>query len=289
MEKQKQTFANYFKERGKNVFLDVLLGLYALFCTGAIIYFAVLGGEHFRDCLIGLSYLAVVPVFYLAEYILKIRASLVYIIFILVYCVFCFLGASFNFYTTIPCLDDILHMCWGLLFTSLGFCVIKAFLGEPKTWGQFFAYLIFSAGFCMIAAIVWEIYEFTMDNIFPNFDMQEDVIVNSVHSFMLHEPYDHMHTLRIDGIAYTQLYDADGNLLYTIQGGYLDTGRIDTMMDLIWCFILTAVFCGCLTLDKKLGGKLYPYLIPAYVGDKGKQPQTAETAEQPLPDDTKNA
>lgn len=272
MEKTKLTFKEYFKERSKNIVLDILMGGYFLFCLGALIYFAVIGavsnGQHYRDCLIALSYVAVVPVFYLVEFLLKIRASFVYALFIIVYCVFCFLGASFNFYTLIPCLDDILHMCWGFLFTSLGFCIVKSLMGEPKTWRQFFAYLLFGAGFCMIAAIVWEMYEFTMDNLFPFFDMQEDTIIHSIHSFMLHNPYDHLNTLRLNGITQTVIYYGNGETY--VLDGYLDTGLIDTMMDLIWCFALTFVFCALLAIDKKLGGKLYPYIIPVYVGNIGE-------------------
>lgn len=274
--KQKKSFAKYcksfwayFKERNKkSVTLTVLMTLYVAFCIGSMIYFAIIGRG--RDCLIGFSYLVIAPIFYLAEFNLKIRSPLPYTLFVLIFCTFCFLGASYNFYTTIPMLDDILHACWGILFSTLGFCIIKSLMGEPKTVKQFTAYLLFSIGFCMILSIAWEIYEYACDCLMPNFDMQEDVIVDHIYSFMLHKPYDHLHTLQINGIAYTQLFDKDGNLLYTIEGGYLDIGLNDTMMDIIWCVIFTCVLCIVLAIDRKLGGKLYPHIIPVYVGKEGK-------------------
>ena len=155
--KQKKSLFAYFKERNKNsITLIILMSLYAAFCIGSLIYFAVIGRG--RDCLISVAYLVIAPIFYLAEYNLKIRSPLPYTVFVLVFCAFCFLGASFNFYTIIPMLDDILHACWGVLFSTLGFCIIKSLMGEPKTTKQFVAYLLFSIGFCMLLSIIWEIY-----------------------------------------------------------------------------------------------------------------------------------
>ena len=273
--KQKKSLFAYFKERNKNsITLIILMSLYAAFCIGSLIYFAVIGRG--RDCLISVAYLVIAPIFYLAEYNLKIRSPLPYTVFVLVFCAFCFLGASFNFYTIIPMLDDILHACWGVLFSTLGFCIIKSLMGEPKTTKQFVAYLLFSIGFCMLLSIIWEIYEYTCDCLMPNFDMQEDTIVDHIHSFMLHQPYDHLNTLQIDGIAYTQLFDKEGNLLYTIEGGYLDIGLIDTMMDIIWCVVSTCALCAVLAVDRKVGGKLYPHIIPVYVGKEGNTQESSD-------------
>lgn len=269
-----KSFFKYCKERchgsAFNIAHVVLMALYAAFCIGSIIYFAILGGEHYRDCLIGISYIVIVPIFFIAEFNLHIRSPLPYTVFVLIFCVFCYLGASYNFYTTIPMLDDILHACWGVLFSSLGFCIIKSLMGEPKNLKQFVAYVLFSIGFCMIISIIWEIYEFTCDNLFHNYDMQEDTLIHHFHSFMLHDPYDHLHTVEIDGIAKTILYDKDGNVLLELDG-YLDLGLLDTMMDIIWCVISTLALTVVLSIDRALGGKIYPHVIPVYVGNEGKE------------------
>lgn len=280
--KRKQSLGKYISERIKtNIPMTVLMALYAAFCIGALIFFATTG--HGRDCLIAVAYLIVIPIFYTIEYALKIRSPLPYTVFILVYCVFCFLGASFNFYTIIPKLDDILHACWGLLFTTLGFCVIKSLMGEPKNAKQFAAYLLFAVGFCMILSIIWEIYEYSCDSLMPAFDMQQDEIVDHIHSFSMYpNPLernpDNLHTWRVEGIARTVLYDAQGNIIGEIPDGYLDIGLHDTMMDIIWCVIFTTAFCVFLAIDRKLGGKLYPHIVPVYVGNgKSDENNTSET------------
>ena len=278
-----KAFFGYCKERCRgsaaNIAHCVLLVLYAAFCIGSLVYFAVLGGAHYRDCLIGLSYIVIVPIFFIGEFNMHIRSPLPYTIFVLVFCTFCFLGASYNFYTLIPRLDDILHACWGVLFSTLGFAIVKSLMGEPKNLKQFVAYLVFSIGFCMLISILWEVYEFTFDNLFHNYDMQEDTIVHHFHSFMLYPGYDHLHTLEVDGIAKTILYDKDGNVLLELDG-YLDLGLYDTMWDIIWCLVSTCALTAVLSIDRALGGKLYPHIIPVYEGSVGKEEQVGAAQEE---------
>ena len=283
--KQKKSFTGYFKSLGKyflqrsksSIATGVLMALYAAFCIGSLIYFAIIG--HGRDCLISVAYLAIVPIFYIAEFNLKIRSPIPYTLFVLVFCAFCFLGASYNFYTIIPMLDDILHACWGVLFSTLGFCIIKSLMGEPKNVKQFAAYLLFSIGFCMLLSVIWEIYEYSCDCLMPDFDMQQDTIVDHIHSFIMypdpaHPAPDNLHTWKVDGISYTILYNAAGEEIGRIEGGYLDIGLIDTMMDIIWCVVSTSVLCIVLAIDRKAGGKLYPHIIPVYFGKEGESVQT---------------
>jgi hypothetical protein len=124
----------------------------------------------------------------------------------------------------------------------------------------------------MMIAAVWEIYEFIGDRSSVNLDMQEDTIVNSIHSFLLYAGgYDHYHTLQVDGIAYTILYDASGNELYTIEGGYLDTGIIDTMWDIICCGIANVIFVVLLAIDCCHGRHIYKILIPQTVEEGEKE------------------
>lgn len=280
--KQKKSLKGYFKSFGKyirqrsksSIATTVFMALYLAFCIGSIIYFAIIG--YWRDCLIGLTYVAIAPIFYLAEHNLKIRSPLPYTLFVLVFCVFCYLGASYNFYTIIPMLDDILHVCWGVLFSTLGFCIIKSLMGEPQNVKQFVAYLLFSIGFCMLLSVIWEIYEFSCDNIMHSFDMQEDKIIHHFHSFMLYPGYDHLHTFEVDGIVHTIIYGENDKVLLELDG-YLDIGLYDTMWDLIWCVISTCALCVVLAIDRKLGGKLYPHIIPVYVGAEGKAEDKQES------------
>lgn len=251
----------YLKERLKNIPLTVLMALFTAFCFASLIYFATLGG-HGRDCIISFVYFLIVPLFYLLEYALNVRAPLGYTVFMLLFVLFCFLGACYNFYTLIPFLDDVLHAAWGIVFGVIGIIIIKSFIGTPKTVKGVIAYVLFGIGFAMILSVIWEIYEYVGDKILPDMDMQEDTIVKYIHSFMMHDPYDHLHTWKVDDIVKTIVIDANGNE-FVIEGGYLDVGIVDTMQDLIWCFGTVVVFSVILAIDWCKGKYLYRFIIPA--------------------------
>lgn len=264
--KDKHTVKEYLKERLACIPLTVVMGLFVAFCLGSAVYFGIIG--QYRDIAIAFAYLAIVFVFYLAEYSLNVRAPYGYVIFMLLFVLFCFLGASYNFYGKITHLDDILHAAWGIVFSVVGIILIKSLIGAPKTAKGVIACVLFGVGFAMLLSVVWEIYEYSGDNIFHSMDMQQDTLVNHFHSFFLHVPYDNLHTVEINGIAKTILYDSNGNILFEINGGYLDLGLIDTMHDLIWCFGTTAVFAVVLAVDWCKGKYIYRFLIPSLVGEK---------------------
>jgi hypothetical protein len=259
--KTKPSLVPFFKARAKaDPVSYIAMTALGLFCLGSIVYFMVIG--QYRDCLISFTYMQVIVVVIVLEWLLDVRCSFVYVLIVMVFTLFNLLGASYNFYTYIPILDDILHAFFGFVFTVVGFAIIKAMVGQPDTNKKFFAYLLFGISFALLISVIWEIYEFAGDHISADLDMQEDTIVNGFNSFMLFPGYDHLHTEQINGIAYTVLYDAEGNVLYTIEGGYLDIGLIDTMEDLIWCTSACVVTFLVLTCDRFLGGRLYKWIIP---------------------------
>lgn len=258
------TVKEYAKERVKDIPLTVMMGAFVAFCIASIIYFICIG--QYRDIPIGLAYMAIVFVFYLAEYTLNVRAPYGYTVFMLLFVLFCFLGASYNFYGMIPCLDDILHAAWGIVFSVVGIILIKSLTGAPKTSKGVIAQVLFGMGFAMLLSVVWEIYEFSGDSLIHTMDMQQDTIVHHFHSFFLHEPYDNLHTVEIDGITKTIIYYGNGQEL--VLDGYLDLGLYDTMYDLIFCFATTAVFSIVLAIDWCKGKYFYRFIIPALVGEK---------------------
>lgn len=282
---KKQTYKEYAKERLSYVPFSALLGAYALFCLGSLIYFLVIGG--WRDVGICFSYVLVVPLFMFCEKNMSVRAPIAYIVFVIAFLVFCLLGASFNFYTYIPILDDILHAAWGITFATLGMTIYKSYVGEPDTTKKFVVMLLFGFGFSMTLSVFWEIFEFVADRIVPTMDMQEDGIISSIHSFMLHDPYDHLNTYQIDGIAYTEIYNEAGELLYTVEGGYLDVGLFDTMWDLIWCTIATTALCVILFVDFKRANILTKHFIPSLYVASVSAP-TEETSEAAMEDVMEN-
>lgn len=275
------TVKEYVKERIKDIPLDIMMGAFVAFCIASIIYFICIG--QYRDIPIGLAYMAIVFVFYLAEYTLNVRAPYGYTVFMLLFVLFCFLGASYNFYGMIPCLDDILHAAWGIVFSVVGIILVKSLIGAPKNTKGVIACVLFGVGFAMLLSIVWEIYEFSGDNIMHTMDMQQDTIVHHFHSFFLHDPYDNLHTVEINGITQTIIKYGDGQEL--VLDGYLDLGLLDTMFDLIFCFATTVVFSIILTIDWCNGKYFYRFIIPALVGEKyDKKGNMIEAVTEPQPE-----
>ena len=94
---------------------------------------------------------------------------------------------------------------------------------------------IVSFCFSMTIGVIWEFFEFGMDQLF-GFDMQKDAIVHSISSVML-DPTHTNHAIRINDITQVTVNGQDLGL-----GGYLDIGLIDTMEDLVVNFIGAVVF-----------------------------------------------
>lgn len=256
----------YFRSRtASDIVVITLMALLLSFYMGSMIYFAVIG--RVRDSLLTILYSMVVPVYFLIEYKLHVKIPVTDAFVVVLFVAFCELGASYNLYTIIPGLDNILHSVWGLVFTLLGITIIKSLLGEPQTKKAFITYIIFGFAFCCFTAVLWEIFEFSTDQFLPNMDQQEDTIITGFQSFLLYPGYDHLHSVTIDGIAYTVLYDAQGNILYTIEGGYLDIGIYDTMWDIICCTAVSFIVCVAFIIErcanrKFLNNLLIPRLVP---------------------------
>lgn len=269
--RERISWKQYIKERVKNIPFMVIWSAFALYCVATFIYFIAIGRG--RDSLISVAYFLIVPLICFIEKTLNVRCPIVYTIFLALFILFCHLGACFNFYYIIPCLDDILHACWGIVFSVVGIVLIKGFLGPAQSKKAVIMYVLFGLGFAMLLSVIWEIWEFTIDRIYPNMDMQQDTIVNQIESFMMYpNPQnpspDNQNTWKVYEIAQTVLYDADGNVIGTIDGGYLDTGLWDTMMDLIFCFGFVAVFSVILSVDWCGRKFIYKHFIPELVSEK---------------------
>ena len=273
---KKSRVKSNIKATPSDIFVWTLMGLLIAFYFGSLIYFAVIG--RVRDSLLTLVYMLIVPLYFIIEKRLHVKIQPLDAVILFTFVLFCELGASYNLYTIIPCLDDVLHSVWGIVFTVLGFTIIKSFMGEPETKKAFIVYAVFGFAFCCLTAVLWEILEFSTDMILPSMDQQEDTIITSIKSFLLYPGYDHLHTMDIDGIAYTVLYDAEGNILYTIQGGYLDIGIMDTMYDIIFCTLLSFVLSAALIIERCAGKSgLYNAVIPRLV--PVKEPEKAPSTE----------
>jgi len=141
------------------------------------------------------------------------------------------LGEVNHYYVIIPGWDTMLHTMNGFLCAAIGFSLIYLLNRGSKHFNLSPFYLTLVA-FCfsMTVGVIWEFFEFTMDQLFY-VDMQKDFIVQTIGSVTL-DPNDSGMPFIINNITDTVINTADGQS-YTVPGGYLDIGIIDTMKDLL--------------------------------------------------------
>lgn len=147
------------------------------------------------------------------------------------------LGEINEFYIVIPMWDTILHTLNGFLAAAIGFSLVDLLNRSEKA--KFYLSPLFVAivSFCfsMTIGVLWEFFEFGMDQIF-GFDMQKDTVINTINSVML-DPAGRNVVVSIKGITDVTVQGQELGL-----GGYLDIGLIDTMKDLLVNFIGALVF-----------------------------------------------
>ena len=152
------------------------------------------------------------------------------------------LGELGHFYTNIPIWDTMLHTLNGFLFAAVGFSTVELLNRTNKNINLSPLYLTMVA-FCfsMTIGVLWEFFECGAD-IFLHQDMQKDLIVDHFQSVTL-DPSHSQEVIRVEDITGTVIETGSGET-YTIDGGYLDIGILDTMKDLLVNFIGAVVFCS---------------------------------------------
>ncbi|WP_195987315.1 hypothetical protein [Clostridium sp. D53t1_180928_C8] len=115
-----------------------------------------------------------------------------------------YLGNVFDFYLIIPMYDKILHLMSGLILGMIGY-ILFVHVSNGATEGSFKRYMpiLFSIIFSIAGAAVWEIWEFSTDQLF-GFASQN----NSLHDTM----WDIICGSLMGGIANIPIY------LYYIKG-----------------------------------------------------------------------
>lgn len=278
---KKQPF-KYLGNRIKTapVLFSVMM-VFAAFFIGSGIYFAVIG--QVRNSTMSFAFTLIIPAFYVIEGLMHVKTSVVFAVILMFFSAGTIIGACYDVYTHFPVFDTILHGLWGVVFPVMGFAVIKQFLGEPKDNKSYFACLLFAFMFSLGTALLWELFEY-LGYIVGGYDMEEDQIITGFSSYWLSEGHLHIEPVRIEGIAYTILYNSAGEEILKIEGGYLELGLIDTIVDMAYCFFCSAVFFAIMSLDWRfLKGWLYRVLVPVY---NGKTPAETEAAETEAPAET---
>ena len=147
------------------------------------------------------------------------------------------LGEIAEFYLVFPFWDTVLHTLNGFLAAAIGFSLVDLLNRSERTVFHLSPLFTAIVAFCfsMTIGVVWEFFEFGMDQIM-GFDMQKDTVVSTIASVMLNGQGRNV-PVKIDQIQEVMV---NGQALGL--GGYLDIGLVDTMEDLFVNFIGAVVF-----------------------------------------------
>ena len=211
------------------------------------------------------------------------------------------LGEIREFYLIFPFWDTALHTLNGFLAAAIGFSLVDLLNRSERTVFNLSPLFTAIVAFCfsMTIGVVWEFFEFGMDQL-AGFDMQKDTVIHVIRSVTL-DPAGHNVPYEISGITETVVNGQELGL-----GGYLDIGLIDTMQDLIVNFIGALVFSviGFFYVKNRGKGKLAGRFIPRRkakdrdflkiarenarqdeAAETGKDSEAAPEKEDPLPEE----
>lgn len=147
------------------------------------------------------------------------------------------LGELSGFYVIFSFWDTMLHTLNGFLAAAIGFSLVDILNKSEKLVFHLSPFFSVMVAFCfsMTIGVIWEIFEFGMDQI-GGFDMQKDTVVQWISSVHLDPAGGNVPT-RIQEISEVYINGQELGI-----GGYLDIGLYDTMYDLIVNFIGAIVF-----------------------------------------------
>ncbi|NJE41044.1 hypothetical protein E0K99_06890 [Faecalicoccus pleomorphus] len=189
--------------------------------------------ENIFVCLLTLL-LLLVPSFVQLTFKVELPIFLEILILVFIYAAE-ILGEIDNYYFSIPYWDTILHTINGFVCAAVGFSMVSLLNKSEKI--QFFVSPLFLAivsfTFSMTIGVLWEFFEFSMDQLFA-MDTQKDTLITSIHSAGVDEilpPFEEndIHEVTVNGEVIS-------------DQGYIDIGLIDTMEDLFVNFVGATVF-----------------------------------------------
>lgn len=147
------------------------------------------------------------------------------------------LGETQEFYIIFPFWDTLLHTLNGFLMAAIGLSLVNLLNKSDKltfTLSPLFTAIV-AFCFSMTIGVLWEIFEFTMDQLFL-LDMQKDTIIHQISTVMLDPNGGNAREVIMS------IQDVSINGTELGLGGYLDIGLLDTMYDLLVNLIGAIVF-----------------------------------------------
>ena len=169
------------------------------------------------------------------------------------------LGEISEFYLMFPFWDTVLHTLNGFLMAAIGFSLVDLLNRSEKIKFNLSPIFVAIVAFCfsMTIGVLWEFFEFGMDQI-AGYDMQTDTVSHTIRSVTL-DPQGRNVPFVISGITETAVNGTELGL-----GGYLDIGLIDTMQDLIVNFVGAFLFSviGFFYVRNRGKGGVVRWLVP---------------------------
>lgn len=203
--------------------------------------------------------LLTIPTFIQVRFRIELPSTLEIIILMFIFAAE-ILGEVNEFYIKIHSWDTMLHTMNGFLAAAIGFSLVNLLNEDDRLSFNLSPFFVAVVAFCfsMTIGVLWEFFEFFMDQNF-NMDMQKDTVITSIHSVALNPeninvPY-HIKNITSTAVNGTEL----------AIDGYLDIGLIDTMKDLFVNFIGAVVFSviGYFYIKKKGKGSFARKFIPS--------------------------
>ena len=181
-------------------------------------------------------FLLILPSFLQVTFRVELPSTLEIIILLFIFAAE-ILGEISEFYLVCPFWDTVLHTLNGFLAAAIGFSMVDLLNRSDRILFGLSPLFMAIVAFCfsMTIGVVWEFFEFGMDQLL-GYDMQKDTVIHAIRSVTL-DPDGRNVPYTIRNISETIVNGQELGL-----GGYLDIGLIDTMQDLMVNFIGAFVF-----------------------------------------------
>lgn len=255
-------------------------GTFFLLCgmafLGSAVYFFALGRS--QSAVLSLLFLLLLFLIPKSEHLLGLQIPPLTFVLILFLMLGSLLGSGYNFYILIPFWDTILHTLSGLLFACIGYAICNLLFTNREKRSEF-PYIFVGILFSLAVALLWELFEAGVTLLLA-VDMQEDTLVYNIKSFYLSGTHDH--ATYIADIKETVIHYGDGRELRL--AGYLDLGLADTLGDMAVCVPGNILFLLLFPIDRRLGGRLLPHLLPRRVTplfSRGRKNGEAAVSDRP--------
>lgn len=202
--------------------------------------------------------LLIVPSFIQVNFKIELPTGLEIILLLFIFAAE-ILGEIQAYYIKIPAWDTMLHTINGFLMAAIGFSLVDILNRNERFSFKLSPVFVAIVAFCfsMTIGVIWEFFEFSMDQFFL-LDMQKDTVVHTISSVMLDPTGGNTPTIVGD------INDVVVNGQSLGLGGYLDIGLLDTMKDLFVNFIGAVVFSiiGYFYVKNRGKGKFAKRFIP---------------------------